>query len=154
MKKSSTHKAHTLYCRGRVCKWEKEKGRGTSRQETESREGVGSRTWEGRDGLEPRNKECARIKNASSETSYSRFLSVVGINRPFWRRCINRKNQALPLSFILCVHTLAPSRYLALPLFTNLECFSSTGNPKLFRPRWLDGCSLVNWSRRSWALSL
>jgi len=34
--------------------------------------------------------KSARIKNASSETSYSRFLPVVGINRPFRRRCINR----------------------------------------------------------------
>lgn len=29
--------------------------------------------------------KSARIKNASSETSYSRFLPVVGINRPFRR---------------------------------------------------------------------
>lgn len=38
-------------------------------------------------------KSSARIKNASSETSYSRFLPLVGINRPFRRRCINKDSR-------------------------------------------------------------
>ena len=52
--------------------------------------------WGERRGREGREQErspgikSARIKNASSETSYSRFLPVVGINRPFRGRCINR----------------------------------------------------------------
>lgn len=58
--------------------------------------------------------KSARIKNASSETSYSRFLPVVGINRPFRRRCINRNRgrvTLLLLLLLLLLHLSIPSSY-------------------------------------------
>lgn len=100
----------------------------------------GGRSGRGEQERSPRIKS-ARIKNASSETSYSRFLPVVGINRPFRRRCINRdRGRATFLRPTLVVATPPGVEWLLLFRAHSLR-YPRSLTIKL--PSWRTGASIV-----------
>lgn len=109
--------------------------------------GIGGGEGEGRDRSGRREQErsprikSARIKNASSETSYSRFLPVVGINRPFRRRCINRdRGRATFLRPTLVAATPLGVEWLLLFRAHSLR-YPRSLTIKL--PSWRTGASIV-----------
>lgn len=139
---------NNVYCQWQYssCSWNTEKrARGLCDEGVRDFFPDGDRGGEGRSGRgeqerSPRIKS-ARIKNASSETSYSRFLPVVGINRPFRRRCINRdRGRATFLRPTLVVATPPGVEWLLLFWAHSLR-YPRSLTIKL--PSWRTGASIV-----------